>query len=177
MRILALIGSPRKRSNTDILVDQILQGSKEKGHTGEKLYLYAYEILPCIDCRNCKKGHFVCPIKDGMKKIYPKMEEVDLIIFGTPNYWYGPTGKMKLLIDRMRPFVANGRMKGKKWIFVTPAAEGPQVCRPLVQMLRLSFDYLGMKLVGKFLVRAYEKAEIKKNRRELDRVYKFGASL
>jgi len=49
-----------------------------------------------------------------MKKIYPKMEKADLILFGTPNYWYGPTGKMKLLIDRMRPFVANKKLKGKK---------------------------------------------------------------
>ena len=77
MKILALIGSPRRRSNTDLLVDQILQGSREKGHRGEKLYLYAYEILPCIDCRKCKKGHFVCPIEEGMKRIYPNMEKAD----------------------------------------------------------------------------------------------------
>lgn len=112
-----------------------------------------------------------------MQRLYPKMEEADLIVFGTPNYWYGPTGKMKLLIDRMRPFVANGRMKGKKWILVTPAAEGPGVCRPLVQMLKLSFNYLEMKFAGKVLAKAYEKAEIQKNRRALDRAYQFGVSL
>jgi len=176
MKILALIGSPRKGSNTDILVDEILKGSKKAGHTSEKLYLYDYKISPCIDCRACKKGKFVCPIKDGMKQIYPKMDDADLIIFGTPNYFYGPTGKMKLLIDRMRPFVANGKLKGKRWVLVTPAAEGPRACRPLIQMLRLSFDYLGMKFIGKILVKAYEKGEIKENRRELDSAYKLGAS-
>ena len=119
MKILALVASPRKGSNTDILVDQILKGCKESGHSGEKLYLYHYRISPCIDCRNCKKGEYVCTLKDSMQQIYPKMEEADLIIFGTPNYWFGPTAKMKLLVDRMRPFAANKKMKGKRWVLVT----------------------------------------------------------
>ena len=57
VKILALIGSPRKGSNTDILVDQILKGitSKKNSQRYEKLYLYDYEISPCIDCRYCKK--------------------------------------------------------------------------------------------------------------------------
>ncbi len=177
MKILALIGSPRKGSNTDILVDEILKGSKKAGHTHKKLYLYDYKISPCIDCRACKKGKYVCPIKDGMKQISPKMEEADLIIFGTPNYWYGPSATMKLLVDRMRPFVANRKMKGKRWILVAPAAEGPRVCGPLVQMFKLSFDYLGMRFAGKVLAKAFEKGEIKENKKELNRAYQLGTSL
>jgi len=177
MKILALVASPRKGSNTDILVDQILEGSKESGHTAEKLYPYHYRISPCIDCRNCKKGEYVCTLKDGMQQIYPKMEEAGLIIFGTPNYWFGPTGTMKLLVDRMRPFAANKKMKGKRWVLVAPAADGPRVCGPLVQMFRMSFDYLGMKFAGKILVKAYEKGEVKENRQGLKRAYELGTSL
>lgn len=61
MKILALIGSPRKGGNTDILVEQILKGLKRGGHSGEKLYLYDYEILPCLDCRGCKGGDVFAP--------------------------------------------------------------------------------------------------------------------
>ena len=177
MKILALNGSARKRGNTDILIDQILKGSKEKGHRSEKLHLYDYKILPCRDCRDCKKGDYVCTLNDGMKKIYRKMEKADLIIFGTPNYWNGPTGKMKLLIDRMRPFVPNRRLKGKKWIVVSPSAEGPKSCRLLVDMLRLSCEYLGMKFAGKILVKACEKGEILENQRALEKAFEFGRSL
>jgi len=177
MKILALNGSARKRGNTDILIDQILKGSKEKGHKTEKLYLYDYEILPCMDCRDCKKGDFVCSLNDGMKKIYPKMKKADLIIFGTPNYWNGPTGKMKLLIDRMRPFVPSRKLKGKKWVIVSPSGEGPKSSRLLVEMLRLSCDYLGMKYAGKILAKAYEKAEIKNNHKALEKAFEFGMSL
>jgi multimeric flavodoxin WrbA len=177
MKILALNGSARKRGNTDILIDQILKGSKRGKHTTQKLYLYDYEILPCMDCRDCKKGDYVCILNDGMKKIYPKMEKADLIIFGTPNYWNGPTGKMKLLIDRMRPFVPSRKLKGKKWVIVSPSGEGPNSCRLLVEMFHLSCDYLGMKFAGKVLAKAYEKGEIKKNQKALKKTFYFGISL
>jgi len=177
MRILALNGSARKRGNTDILIDQILKGSKEKGHKTAKLHLYDYEILPCMDCRACKKGDYVCPLNDEMQKIYPKMEKADLIIFGTPNYWYGPTGKIKLLIDRMRPFVPSRKLEGKKWVIVSPSAEGPNSCRLLVEMIRLSCDYLGMIYAGKVLAKAYEKGEIQKDQKTLRKAFKLGMSL
>jgi len=177
MKILALNGSARKNGNTDILIDQILKGSKEKGHRSEKLYLYDYRILPCRDCRDCKKGNYVCTLNDGMKKIYPKMEKADLIIFGTPNYWNGPSAKMKLLIDRMRPFVPSKKLIGKKWVVVSPSGEGPKSSRLLVEMLRLSCDYLGMKYAGKILAKAYEKGEILENQKALKKAFEFGRSL
>ncbi|MGZ3513303.1 MAG: flavodoxin family protein [Thermodesulfobacteriota bacterium] len=177
MKILALNGSARKNGNTDILIDRILKGSKEKGHRNEKLYLYDYEISPCRDCRDCKKGNYICSLNDGIKKIYHKMEKADLIIFGAPNYWNGPPAKMKLLIDRLRPFVPSKKLKGKKWAVVSPAAEGPNSSRLLVDMLRLSCDYLGMKFVGKILAKAYEKGEILQNQKALKKAYEFGRSL
>lgn len=177
MKILALIGSPRCGSNTDTLVEHILRGSETKGHTSEKLYLYNYKISPCIDCRNCKKGSYVCTVNDGMQEIYPKMEASDLIIFGTPLYWYGPTAKVKLLIDRMRPFIANGKLKDKKAVIVVPSEEGPKACGPLLEMFRMSFNYLGMEFVGKVFVKAYEKGEIVENQKELKKAYAMGSSL
>jgi multimeric flavodoxin WrbA len=49
MKILALIGSPRIGRNTDILVDRVLQGAKSCGHATEKIYIYDYQISPCLD--------------------------------------------------------------------------------------------------------------------------------
>lgn len=176
MKILALVGSPRKGSNTDLLVERILQGCRHKGHVSEKFYLYDYEISPCIDCRSCKKGDYACILADGMQPIYPKIQGADLIIFGTPLYWYGPSGKMKLFVDRLRPFVASGKLKGKKGVIVTPSADGPEACEPLIQMFRRSFEYLGIEFTGEFLAIAYEKAEIGQNQEVLKRAYEFGAN-
>lgn len=177
MNVLALIGSPRKGSNTDILVDRILRGCRARRHTSEKLYLYDFEISPCIDCRRCKTKDYECAIKDGMTEIYPKMEQADVLLFGTPVYWYGPTGKMKLLIDRMRPFIASKKLRGKKGVLVVPCEEGPNACGALLEMFRKSFDYLGMEFVGKVLATAYERAEVAKNQEDLRKAYELGISL
>lgn len=177
MKVLALIGSPRKGGNTDILVDQILNGCHGQGHTTEKLYLYDYDISACVDCRRCKGNGHRCVLTDGMQKIYPKMESAEVLIFGTPIYWYGPTGKMKLLIDRMRPFIADGKLRGKTGIVATASEEGPSACEPLLQMFRMSFDYLGMKLGGQVLATAYEKGEVAQDREQLEKAYQLGASL
>jgi len=112
-----------------------------------------------------------------MQQIYPKMDGADLIIFGTPNYWYGPTAKMKLLIDRMRPYVANEKLKGKKAVVIIPAAEGPNACEPLLEMFRMSFEYLEMEFTGKILAKAYERAEIKGDNEVMKNAFDLGASL
>jgi multimeric flavodoxin WrbA len=177
MKILALIGSPRIGGNTDILVDQVLQGAKRCGYATEKIYLYDYQISPCLDCRRCKKDDFTCAIKDGMSEIFHRLEGADLIVFGTPVYWYGPTAKMKLLIDRMRPFIASGKLKGKRGVVVTPSEEGESCCRPLMEMFRMSFEYLGMTYAGSILAKAYERGEVRDNEEDLKRAYELGASL
>ena len=178
-RILALVGSPRNDGNTDILVEEILRGARTNGHATEKLRLYDYDILPCIDCRKCKKSEldYKCALSDGMQEIYPKLEAADIIIFGTPIYWYGPTAKMKLLIDRLRPFIASRKLSGKKGIIVVPSEEGPDCCGPLMQMFQMSFDYLGMQMAGSILVKAYERSEVKENPEDLSKAFDLGASL
>jgi len=177
VKILALIGSPRKGGNTDILVDEILQGAVQKGCEAEKLRLYDHEILPCIDCRGCKKGEYSCVLADDMQEIYPKLQDSDLIIFGTPVYWYAPTAKMKLLVDRLRPFIASGRLKGKRGILVVPSEEGSGCCGPLMEMFRMSFEYLGMEMAGCILASAYERGEVKSDPEEMKRAHDLGASL
>ena len=179
MKILALIGSPRKQGNTEILVDEILLGAESKSHAVEKLRLYDYEILPCLDCRRCKQAGagYACALRDGMQEIYPRLEEADLIIFGTPVYWYGPTAKMKLFIDRLRPYIASRRLEGKEGLAVVPSEEGPECCGPLLQMFGMSFQYLGMENAGSFLAQAYERGEIRERPGELERAREIGATL
>jgi multimeric flavodoxin WrbA len=177
LKFLALVGSPRIGGNTDLLVEQILEGARSKGYETEKLYLYDYSISLCIDCRSCKKGDYVCCIKDEMQIICSKMVEADVLVFGSPVYWYGPSAKMKMLVDRLRPFVENKKLEGKRAVVVSPAAEGAGACGPLLEMFRLSFEYLKMEFVGEVLVNAYNKGEIAENKQEMNRAFELGSSL
>jgi multimeric flavodoxin WrbA len=169
MKILALIGSPRRMGNTELLVDAALAEASKHGHVGEKLYLYDYEIKPCVDCRACKAGEKVCVLKDDMPKIYEEIDSADVLLLGTPIYWYGPTAKMKLLIDRLRPYVANRRLEGKKTYLIAPSEEGPSACGPLVDSLKMSFKYLGLVYAGEALITANEKGEVAKKPEEMEK--------
>ncbi|MGE5188051.1 MAG: flavodoxin family protein [Betaproteobacteria bacterium] len=161
MKVLGLVASPRKGSNTDLLVDAVLRGASSTGHLTEKIYLYDVDIKPCIDCRTCKKANHTCMIVDGMTPLYSKLQNADTIIFGTPLYWYGPSAKMKLLVDRLRPFVESKKLRGKKTVLVVPSEEGAEACTLTVSMFYLSFKYLEMELANVLLPKASERAEIK----------------
>jgi len=177
MKVLGLVGSPRRGGNTDLLVSAVLYGAGACGHEIEKLFLYDVDILSCVDCRGCKKGAFQCVLKDGMKQLYPKLEAADVIVFGTPLYWYGPTAKMKLMVDRLRPCIASKKLKGKKVVLIVPSEEGAKACSPLVEMFEQSFKYLGLEFAGKILAKASEKGEVKTQPKVLDEAFCLGKAL
>jgi multimeric flavodoxin WrbA len=177
LKVLGLVGSPRRGGNTDLLVSATLYGAGSASHEIEKVYLYDVNVMPCVDCRGCKKGTFECVLKDGMKQLYPKLEEADAVIFGTPLYWYGPTAKMKLMLDRLRPYVVSKKLKGKKALLMVPSEEGADACRCLVCMFELSFGYLEMDIAGKILAQAAEKSEVKNHPKILDEAFRMGKTL
>jgi multimeric flavodoxin WrbA len=177
MRVLGLVGSPRKGGNTDIMVDAVLERARANGHETEKIHLYEAEIGPCIDCRGCKKGDLVCIVEDGMQSVYPKLDSANVIVFGTPIYWVGPTGTMKNLIDRFRPYFGNGRIKGKKAILVAPAGDGPSECNLLTEMFRRSFEYLKVEFLGYALGKAYDRKEILNDEEAMKKATELGAML
>ncbi|NLB75775.1 MAG: NAD(P)H-dependent oxidoreductase [Crenarchaeota archaeon] len=48
------------------------------------------------------------------------MGKTDVILFGTPLYWYGPLAKMKLFQDHLRPFIGSKKLKGKRDALLFP---------------------------------------------------------
>jgi multimeric flavodoxin WrbA len=177
MKIVGLVGSPRNASNTDLLVDAILEGAAANKNSTEKIRLYPLQIKPCIDCKSCKKGTFQCALKDDMITLYPKLEGADVIVFGTPLYWYGPTAQMKLLVDRLRPFIASKKLRGKKAVLVVPSEEGAEACNLTVSMYKMSCKYLEMDLISVLLPKASERAEVKTQPQTLKDAFEIGKKL
>ncbi|MBC7098359.1 flavodoxin family protein [Candidatus Bipolaricaulota bacterium] len=56
MNVLGIVGSPRKRGNTDVLVSQVLAGARAHGAGTEKLYLDDVSIRPCKACFSWAEG-------------------------------------------------------------------------------------------------------------------------
>ena len=94
------------------------------------------------------------------RRFYEEIDAAGALIIGTPIYWYGPTAKMKLLIGRLRPYVENRRLDGKRTFLIAPSEEGPSACKPLIDSLKMSFRYLGLVYGGEALITANEKGEV-----------------
>jgi multimeric flavodoxin WrbA len=154
MKILGVVGSPRKKGNTHILVSEILEGAKGKRADVDILFLNDLKIQECDGCHVCWEGE-PCSKNDDMNGIYPKIAESDGIVFGTPVYWYGPTALMKGFVDRFVYFNCpdnRAGVKGKAAAIAVPFEEqNPETASLVVAFFEKSFQYLQMSLIGKII--------------------------
>lgn len=103
MKVLVLMGSPRKNGNTAALLrpfsGELLAGGAEV----ESIWLYDREIRPCTACRSCQKDWtgFGCVQKDDGQELFEKLLVSDLLVLATPIYSFYCTPPMKALLDRL----------------------------------------------------------------------------
>ena len=107
MKFYAVNGSPRKKNNTAILLQEALDGVKSvqaKDAETELIHLYDYNYKPCVSCFQCKlldgKSYGQCALNDELTPILKKLAEADGIIFGSPIYLGNITGGMRSFFER-----------------------------------------------------------------------------
>lgn len=99
-KVLIISTSLRKGSNSDYLAHEFERGVKDSGNEAEFVTLSDKRISFCIGCLSCQKT-MKCVIKDDVQGITEKVKNADAIVFATPVYYYGMSGQMKTLLDRM----------------------------------------------------------------------------
>jgi multimeric flavodoxin WrbA len=122
MKTLAIVGSPRKNGNTEMLAGHTLKAIEEEvidGHTlkaieeevidTELVSLAELDIKPCNACEACNKEER-CPINDDLWPLYTKMKEADAIILASPVYFGSATPEIKALMDRSGYIAYNNGM-------------------------------------------------------------------
>ena len=179
MRVLAVVGSPRKRGNTDLLVDAFLEGAREAGAVVEKVYLTDLKIRGCDACDVCRTSG-ECVIDDDMGPLYGKLLDSDVWLLGTPVYWWGPSSQTKAFIDRWYAFSDDERrrLKGKRAVLLSPFEDSdPGTPRHLVGMLAEAFNYLNMQFVGQVLVTAGALGEVARNQAALEEARTLGRKI
>lgn len=117
-KVFVVSASPRKGGNSDYLCDQFIKGAQEAGHSVEKLFFHNKKINYCLGCGACYSTH-KCVQKDDMEEVLNKMLEADVLVFGTPVYFYTMDAQLKTLIDRTVPRYTE--LKGKAYLIATLA--------------------------------------------------------
>ena len=121
MKIIGLVGSPRKNGNTDVLLQKALEGAKAQGSDTAIYYLNEENIRGCQACGGCKKlGK--CVVEDGLTKIFTAIDEADGVILGSPIYFGRFTAQTALFMDRLfgylKPDFSSSLGKGKKYALI-----------------------------------------------------------
>ena len=83
MKILAIVGSPRPKGNTNYLVDQALEEASKHKAQVEKIDLCKYKVNPCLGHDDCSSFDS-CTQKDDAKWILDKFLNADGVILATP---------------------------------------------------------------------------------------------
>ena len=145
MKILALIGSPRKNGNCDILVNKIaekIDGEKEI------LFLNELNLNYCNACQACQKGD--CIKDDDVRDIVAKIEDADLLIFSSPIYFRQMSAQAKTIIDRFYMISQNPErsLAGTKVIQVFTQANPSDAFDSYIKSMEtMPFAFLGMELI------------------------------
>ena len=144
IHVLGIVGSPRRNSNTELLVDEVLSGAVEAGAQIGKVILDELNISPCRGCDACRESR-TCIQEDDMQPLLELMNRSQVWVLGTPIYWWGPSGQMKTFIDRWYG-TKHARFQDRRVILAIPlGGSSEHYAQHTIGMFRNIIDYLGMK--------------------------------
>ena len=102
MNVLALNASPRRDGNSSILVEAAVRGAREARHDVTSLQLDDFVEGALRDCRTCRRADGRCGIEDRYESLLmDHIVPADGILLATPLYWYGMSGRLKTMFDRL----------------------------------------------------------------------------
>jgi len=188
MDVLMFNGSPRKKGNTEILLNAVAHGVGAEGGHAEIIRLSELEISPCQACGGCDKTG-VCTLQDDMTPLYEKIRQTKRIIAASPIYFYGVTAQTKIFIDRTQAmwcqkYLLTTRSARKddhnrKGFFVSIAAtKGKNIFSGAILTVKYCFDALAVVYSGELLIKGIDKrGEMAAAHDEIIRAEKFGRQL
>ncbi|MCR5347034.1 MAG: flavodoxin family protein [Fretibacterium sp.] len=105
MKALFVNGSPRKKWNTQKMLESAMKGAAEAGAETEMVHLYDFAFKGCISCFACKlkggKTNGLCAFRDPLTPTLEKAREADVIVIGSPVYFSYPTGAVRSFMERL----------------------------------------------------------------------------
>ena len=178
MKVVGVVGSPRKNGNTEILTKHTLKAIAEEGLDTELIRLVGLDIRPCNACMVCREEER-CPIDDDLFPIYTKMKEADAIILASPVYYGSATALLKALMER------TGYMSGSRRVFAGKVGGPLVVARRAGQnftfaQLMYWFHILGFFMPGSTywnIAFGHEKGEVEEDEEGLRTAWNFGKNI
>ena len=133
-KILFMNSSPNRDGNTYRIGKELL---KDKEH----------DVLQMADYRISQYGQVFDD--DEIKDVLKKIDECDVLVIGSPVYWYTVSGMLKTFIDRLYMLPGAEALRGKKLYLFAQASAPNQDTVKSIEFLSNRLSYLmGMELKG-----------------------------
>jgi len=97
--VVAVVGSPRRRSNTAALVAAALAELEAAGAACETISLRDVTVGPCLAHDTCADLE-ACLVEDDAAGVLDRVYAADCVVLGTPVYYENVSAQMKAFIDR-----------------------------------------------------------------------------
>lgn len=185
VKVLGIYGSPRKGGNTDLLLDRVLEGARAAGAEVQTLYARDLKISGCLECGGCDDTG-ECVVPDDMDKVYPRLEEAQIIFVSAPVFFYNVPAQLKALIDRAQALWSKRRLEtpaeklkvlesGKGYLIAAGATKGANLFQGCELTARYFYEALGMTYEGGLFFKKVEaKGEILDHRDAMSQALAFG---
>ena len=147
--VLGISGSPIKNSNTDRLVNAIVDAS---GVEAEFVKLSGINVRPCFACKQCVPDN-ICKVKDDFQVLAEKIKTVRALVIGGYSPYGQIDGFTKALLERFWSFRhRKNLLKGKLCATVLTGVD-PRAMDAINRSLAAEIrDYENMELVGQLSV-------------------------
>ena len=188
MNVLGIYGSPRKKGNTDLVLDWALDGIEKADVRVKQIHLRDFTFSGCIECGGCEKTG-MCVLTDDMQDFYPLLDEADVIILASPIFFYGLTSQVKAFIDRGQACWCRKKLRykgkdekdnfrGKGYLIALGATKGENLFEGVQLVARYFFDALEMNYEGGLFFQKIESKGAVKNHPEiLKKAFEFGQGI
>lgn len=150
-KILALMGSPRNDSNTEILLDHFLDGARAEGADIVKHRVSDLGLEPCSGCLRCNVLGLCANKKDDWQDFAFSWKEAHGVVLASPVYFHNVTAQTKIVIDRFRSFL-HLEMKEDSYEYGPLPYEPKHAALIFVQGQPSSDDYLGAEAGVRFFL-------------------------
>ncbi len=198
MKLIAVIGSPRRGGSTELLTDKVIEGYLSKTAAEvEKIFVTEKNIKYCTGCLSCTfppPGTKKCVIQDDMTDILKRLPSADAFIFSTPNHMRTVSAPLLAFFSRLLPLMefladtdAEGRiigggftsaLKDKKAALVISQGD-PIFSSSLVHaVLERNLIDFGIRRVGDLISRGnMAPGDAAKKPADLEQAFQLGAAL
>ena len=149
-QVLGISGSPIKKSNTDRLVQAVLEAS---GLETEFIKLSRIQVRPCIACLGCKEDN-VCKVKDDYPELAEKIRKAGAVVVGGYSPYGAVDGFTKALLERLFSLRhQNGLNRGKLAVVVTTGiGRGVPGLEEASDQINHALTLEGMEVLGQLQV-------------------------